>query len=99
MKVLQINTSVNSGSTGKIAEDIGNLLLKQGHESFIAYGRGNRPSGSKLIKIGSKLGTYFHWLLTALFDKHGFGSKKATLKLINQIEIIFFIEVFQFFDA
>jgi putative colanic acid biosynthesis glycosyltransferase len=88
LKVLQINTSVNSGSTGKIAEDIGNLLLKQGHESSIAYGRGNRPSGSKLIKIGSKLGTYFHWLLTALFDKHGFGSKKATLKLINQIEII-----------
>jgi putative colanic acid biosynthesis glycosyltransferase len=88
LKVLQINTSVNSGSTGKIAEDIGNLLLKQGHESFIAYGRGNRPSGSKLIKIGRKLGTYFHWILTALFDKHGFGSKKATLTLIKQIEII-----------
>jgi putative colanic acid biosynthesis glycosyltransferase len=88
LKVLQINTSVNSGSTGKIAEDIGNLLLKQGYESFIAHGRGNRPSGSKLIKIGSKFGTYFHWLLTALFDKHGFGSKKETLTLINQIEII-----------
>lgn len=88
MKVLQINTTVNSGSTGKITEDIGNLLLKQGHESFIAHGRGNRSSGSKLIKIGSKFGTYLHWLLTALFDKHGLGSKKATLTLINQIEII-----------
>ncbi len=88
MKVLQINTSVNSGSTGKITEDIGNLLLQLGHESFIAYGRGNRPSSSKLIKFGGKFGTYFHWLLTAIFDKHGFGSKRATLALINEIEVI-----------
>jgi len=88
LKILQINTTVNSGSTGKIAEDIGNLLIKQGHESYIAYGRFKRPSDSKLIKIGSKMETYFHWLITALFDKHGFGSKKATLTLINKIEKI-----------
>ncbi len=88
MKVLQINVSVNSGSTGRIAEDIGNLLLRQGHESYIAYGRGNRPSGSELIKIGGNMGICAHWILTAFFDKHGFGSKKATLELISQIEII-----------
>ena len=85
---MQINTTVNSGSTGRIAEDIGNVLLQNGHESFIAYGRGKRPSESKLIKIGNDLDVYAHGLKTLLTDKHGFGSIKATLNLIKQIELI-----------
>lgn len=88
MKILQINTTINSGSTGKIAEDIGKLLIKNGHTSYIAFGRGNRPSESIKIKIGSQLSIYWHWLITAFFDKHGFGSKKASFELIKQIEKI-----------
>lgn len=88
MKVLQINTTVNSGSTGRITEDIGKILIQNGYESFIAYGRGNRPSESKLIKIGSDLDVYAHGVKTLLTDKHGFGSKKATFNLIKQIELI-----------
>jgi glycosyltransferase involved in cell wall biosynthesis len=88
MRILQINTAVNSGSTGRITEDIGQLLLDNGHESFIAFGRGNRPSKSKLIKIGSLLEVYFHGLKTLLFDRHGFGSRSATKRLIDQIERI-----------
>lgn len=88
MRILQINTAVNSGSTGRIAEDIGQLLINNGHESYIAFGRGNRPSKSKLIKIGSLLEVYFHGLKTLLFDRHGFGSRRATKRLIDQIESI-----------
>ena len=88
MKVLQINTIVNSGSTGRIAEDIGRVLIEKGHESYIAYGRGNRPSQSKLIKIGTKLDIYLHGIKTLFLDQHGFGSKKATKKLITEIERI-----------
>jgi len=88
MKVLQINTNVNSGSTGRIAEDIGNVLLVNGHESYIAFGRGNRPSKSKLIRIGNNYDVYNHLIKTRLFDKHGFGSLHATKKLINEIERI-----------
>jgi glycosyltransferase involved in cell wall biosynthesis len=88
LKVLQINTIVNSGSTGRIAEDIGNVLIENGHSSYIAFGRGNRPSNSKLIKIGNELDVYNHGLKTLLTDKHGFGSKRATLELIKQIEQI-----------
>ena len=58
MKILQINTAVNSGSTGRIAEDIGRTLISKGHESYIAFGRGNQKSNSKLIKIGNKLDFY-----------------------------------------
>ena len=41
MRILQINSTVNTGSTGRIAEEIGQVLMAHGHESFIAYGRGN----------------------------------------------------------
>lgn len=88
MKVLQINTIVNSGSTGRIAEDIGNVLIENGHTSYIAFGRGNRPSNSKLIRIGNDLDVYNHGFKTLITDKHGFGSKRATLELIKQIEQI-----------
>ena len=88
MKVLQINTTVNSGSTGRIAEDIGKTLISKGHESYIAYGRGNPNSVSKLIKIGNKLDFYFHILKSLFTDRHGFGSKRATKKLLKQIDII-----------
>jgi putative colanic acid biosynthesis glycosyltransferase len=88
MKILQINTNVNSGSVGRIAEDIGNVLIANGHQSFIAYARGNRPSKSKLIKIGNYFDVYWHVLKTKLFDKHGFGSYYATKKLIKEIEKI-----------
>lgn len=88
MKLLQINTQVNSGSTGRIAEDIGRVMLANGHESYIAYGRGNRPSQSKLLKIGSQQDIYLHGLKTLLSDRHGFGSRKATEALIKEIEHI-----------
>ena len=86
--VLQINTSVNSGSTGRIAEDIGQVLLTNGHQSYIAYGRGDRPSQSQLIKIGTKKDVIMHGLKTAIFDRHGFGSRTATEELIENIEKI-----------
>ncbi len=86
MRVLQINTGVNTGSTGKIAEEIGKLLIANGHESYIAFGRGNRPSASELIRVGDKMDVYLHGVKTVFTDRHGFGSKGATETLIKQIE-------------
>ncbi len=88
MKILQINTVVNSGSTGRITEDIGRVFLSRGHSSYIAFGRGNRPSQSDLIKIGNDFDVISHGFKTALLDKHGFGSKRATEALISRIDEI-----------
>lgn len=88
MRVLQINTTVNSGSTGRITEDIGRVLIENGHDSYIAYGRGDRSSHSKKIKIGNKLDIYKHGLKTLLFDKHGLGSTNSTLEFIKKIDKI-----------
>ena len=87
-KLLQINTVINSGSTGHIAEEIGQLAIQRGWESYIAYGRNERRSDSIKIKIGNKQSVYLHVLKTRLFDKHGFGSKKATKRFIREIELI-----------
>lgn len=84
-KLLQINTVVNSGSTGHIAEELGEEVMKNGWKSYIAYGRNPRPSSSMAIKIGSKFGIYLHVMLTRFFDRHGFGSYFATKQLVRKI--------------
>lgn len=86
MKVLQINSVCGVGSTGRIATDIHKMLVEQGHESYIAYGRGQAKNCDQTIKIGSKFDNYAHVALTRIYDKHGFGSKKATKEFINKVE-------------
>lgn len=88
MKVLQINTTVNYGSTGRIAENLGKYTIDQGGQSIIGYGRSGGLSKSNLIKIGSKVDQAVHLLYTRLFDTHGFHSNSATKNLINEIETI-----------
>jgi putative colanic acid biosynthesis glycosyltransferase len=88
MKVLQINTTKNTSSTGHIAEDIGKKVIEQGYSSCIAFGRSSNPGPSVPIKIGNTLDQGLHVLFTRIFDTHGFHSTIATKKLINQIESI-----------
>lgn len=86
--LLQINTVINYASTGRIAEEIGKTAIDNGWESYIAYGRFDRPSKSNKIRIGTKFDVLYHVFKTRLFDKHGLASKKATLKFIKEIEQI-----------
>ncbi|MDR2409256.1 MAG: glycosyltransferase, partial [Bacteroidales bacterium] len=88
--LLQINVVVNFGSTGNIVEEIGELVISNGWKSYIAFGqsKGKNASKSDTIKIGNVLSIYWHVLMSRLFDCHGLASKKATMKLIKQIEQI-----------
>ena len=88
IKILQINVIANSGSRGKIAEKIGIQILKEGWESYIAYGRWAYSSKSKLIKIGNKIDIFSHVIGSRLLDKHGYFSIHATKKLIKKIKEI-----------
>lgn len=87
-KLLQINSVANIGSTGHIAEQIGEKVLAEGWESFIAYGRVARPSKSELIRIGNKFDTLEHALASRISDCQGLQSKNTTRKLINSIKSI-----------
>ncbi|MGY6743331.1 MAG: glycosyltransferase [Cecembia sp.] len=88
MKLLQINSTLGVGSTGRIVEDLGAFLLANDGESFVAFGRSARKSRSNTIKLGTKLDQLNHWFQTRAFDTHGFHSKRATAKLIDQIPAI-----------
>lgn len=89
--LLQINTNVGWNSTGRIIEDIGRLAMERGWLSTIAYGRninGVPSSASRLVRVGNNRDVWAHGISTRLFDRHGLGSRKATLNLIKRIEEI-----------
>ncbi len=88
IQLLQINSVVNLGSTGRIAEEIGQLVVKNGWKSYIAYGRNERESQSEAIKIANERDIIWHGVQTRLFDRHGFASKKATNELVEKIKEI-----------
>jgi len=84
--LLQINSVANIGSTGRIAEQIGNKAIEKGWKSFIAYGRDAAASISSLIRIGNKSDIYTHLLGSRIFDRHGLLSKRATRLFLNEVE-------------
>lgn len=88
MKVLQINSVFNAGSTGRIASNIHHQLHHQNYESFVIYGRESGEESETTIKIGTNIGNYLHVVKTRFLDLHGFGSKNATLELLNLINEI-----------
>ena len=87
-KVLIINVSANSGSTGRIAENIGRTAIANGFDSYFAYGRIARDSQCKLIRIGSDNDIRWHGLQSRIFDNQGFASTKATQLFVDKIKRI-----------
>ena len=89
MKLLQINTTLNTTSTGRITEEIGLRAMDHGHQSYAACRRiGPGGSRSQAIKVGNQLDRYLHGVKTRVLDRHGFGSKRATHELVDQIREI-----------
>lgn len=88
MKLLQVNITANWGSHGRIAEDIGQLAISQGWESYLAYGRTANPSKSHLLRIGSMMDERWHGVQSRLLDNHGLASVSATRRFIRQIDEI-----------
>lgn len=88
MRVLQINVSANSGSTGRIVRDIGKLVLANGGESFVAFGRKSQPIDSVLLRVGRYFDVWMHGMETRIFDNHGLSSRHATHIFIEKIKEI-----------
>lgn len=88
MKVFQINSVCGIRSTGRICTDLAEVLISQGHECRIAYGREFVPEKYKDIsyRIGRNFGVKINALKARIFDNEGFNAKRATKKLIKEIE-------------
>lgn len=91
-KLLQINPVIRTNtSTGRIMQEIGELAMANGWESYIAYSGGRdgiKPCKSNLIPVGGKADVAFHGLWTRLTDRHGLASWGATRKFIKEIEAL-----------
>ena len=86
MKLLQINSTCGFGSTGRIAADILNTVMKNGGEGIICYGRGVASNGVPSYKIGNETLVKIHGVLSRITDRQGFYSTKTTKDLIRKIE-------------
>ena len=86
--LLQINTSVNRGSTGRIAEQIAEKAIDRGWDCYTAYSNIANPSKTHLYRISNKFTVYRHGFYSRLFDTAGLGSIKATQKFISFIDEI-----------
>lgn len=91
-RLLQINPVIKgSTSTGRIMNEIGDLAIRNGWESYIAYSKGRdgvKSSSSHIVPVGNRLSVVWHGVMTRLFDSHGLSSNRATKKFIRQIERI-----------
>lgn len=87
MRVLQINSVYGVGSTGRICAQISSYLQQNGHESLNAYGRATvQPvAQERILRIGSALDVGAHLLKTRLLDAHGFASRNATKRFLQQV--------------
>ena len=90
MKVMQINAVYGVGSTGVIVEDLHNLALENGIDSYVSYSTTNKnPDEIKNgYVIGKNLGKKIHAVLSRLGGKQAYFSGFATKKLIKHIENI-----------
>ena len=89
MKLLQINAALNTGSTGRITEQIALNARKYGWETFIMHGsRYVNKSNMHSIQTVTLWGEKKHALKSMLYDAHGLGSSSETRKIISEIERI-----------
>lgn len=86
--LLQINTVLNFGSTGRIMNELGQTAIQNDWNSQQDFGRFNPAPQPGIIRIGTDWDVRIHGLKTRLFDRHGLGSRNATITFIRQIEQI-----------
>ena len=89
-RLLQIDTCLGIGSTGRITESIAMLAQTQGWECYIVHGGRyvKRPSCMKDIQTVSIMGEYLHFAESLFFDNHGLASRAATRRVVEQIKKI-----------
>lgn len=89
MKIVQINTVYETGSTGKIMASLYQIAHAEGYEAYVAYGRGNTPADVHEYKIGNRLDFFMHVLINFFLGKSGFGSGIVTrrfLRWLNKVQ-------------
>lgn len=87
-RILHINATANWGSTGRIAEQLCDIVKASGWDCFIAYGRHANVSNHNLIKVGNRGSVYVHYIANRVLDNEGLSSCLATKRLVRKIKQI-----------
>lgn len=96
MRILQLNSVYEYGSTGRIVSNIHNSCLKNGIESYVIFSRDGAIGKEKkefsnfknVFKIYNKFEEKEHIIKGLIFDKHGLYSNKNTEEIIKKIKEI-----------
>lgn len=85
-RILQVNATLNSGSTGRIAEQIAMKAKEHGWECFHAYGgRYIGKSQFEAIQVSSRMDNYVHAFCGEYLGRHGLGSSLATKRFVERV--------------
>lgn len=88
MKILIINSVCGIRSTGRIATDLADKYMAEGHEVKIAYGRETVPE--KYLPISYRIGNDFevkvNGIKARIFDNEGFNAVRQTKRFIKWAE-------------
>lgn len=87
MKILEVNSVCGTGSTGRIACQIADIVVQNGGEARVAYGRSQYIKGCSvpIYRIGSDIDVKIHAGLSRITDRQGFYSKKATKRFVEYV--------------
>ena len=88
LKVLQINTFYQFGSTGRIVRDLKILCEQQGIEAYAAFGPEIDNGEERILRLQSILRRKINILRTRFFDGHGFYNEHETKLLLRYLDEI-----------
>lgn len=87
MRVLHINAVYGQGSTGVIVQDIHNMALQNGIDSYVAYAHPNRKVDEKnTYIIGNKFDHKLHAMLSRINGRQAYFSRIPTKRLLRKID-------------
>lgn len=88
-RLLQIDSCLGVGSTGRIAEGIATAAMAKGWDCYMVHGaRYVGESKQHSIQASTVLSERLHFLLGLVFDNHGLNSYLSTKRLIKVINRI-----------
>ena len=88
MRVVQINTVYENGSTGRTTKELHEALLRRGIDSYVAFGVGKKTTDSRVYRSQSKFGYSINNLLSRLLGIEGFVSHFSTYRILRFLKRI-----------
>lgn len=86
MRILQINSHYNQGGAARIVACIHRQLLKEGADSFVTYGRGEKVLEPNVYRFGMTPEVYASALVSRVVGINGWSNSGATRRLVSYIE-------------